>query len=31
MLQSSTDPEKARTKFVIVFNWLDELKQQLSK
>jgi eukaryotic-like serine/threonine-protein kinase len=27
MLQSSTDPESTRTKIVMVFNWLEELKQ----
>jgi len=31
MLQSATNPEGERTKIVIVFNWLEELKQQLGR
>lgn len=31
MLQSSTDSANDRTKIVMVFNWLEELKQQLGR
>jgi hypothetical protein len=31
MLQSSTDQEGFRTRFIIVFNWLEEVKQQLRR